>query len=193
MRSSRAPSWSPATVSFRYWPAHSARPGSTASLEGEQRASSTPPVDVITTTMTTCGWRSSTSTWRTIVVSSGGAETSASRCVRSASASVVARSARSTWLSTTGEVQLELAGARARADRARGRRRAGSRPRSAPARRTCAGASGGPAPRAPRARSAPSRTRRRARPARRASSTRPGAGGDVLLDDAGEDQLLPLG
>ena len=39
------------------------------------------PVDVITTTTTTCGWRRSASTCRTVVVSSGGAETSASKLV----------------------------------------------------------------------------------------------------------------
>ena len=37
----------------------------------------TPPVEVITTTITTCGWSISTSTCRIVVVSSGGAETSA--------------------------------------------------------------------------------------------------------------------
>ena len=56
----------------------------------------TPPVEVITTTIATCGCISSTSTWRIVAVSIGGAVTSASRFVTCESCSVVARMASST-------------------------------------------------------------------------------------------------
>ena len=56
----------------------------------------TPPVDVITTTIATCGWSSSTSTRRIVAVSIGGAVTSASRFVTCESCSLVARIASST-------------------------------------------------------------------------------------------------
>ena len=56
----------------------------------------TPPVEVMTTTMTTCGCSTSTSTWRTVEVASGGADTIASRLVTWDSVSVVARIASST-------------------------------------------------------------------------------------------------
>ena len=58
----------------------------------------TPPVEVIVTTITTDGWSSSTSTWRTVAVSSPGAETSASSRVTWLSISVVDWSAASTSL-----------------------------------------------------------------------------------------------
>ncbi len=56
----------------------------------------TPPVEVMTTTMSTCGWSARTSTWRIVAVSTGGAETIASRFVTCESVSVVARIASST-------------------------------------------------------------------------------------------------
>ena len=56
----------------------------------------TPPVEVITTTIATCGWSSSTSTRWIVAVSIGGAVTSASRSVTCESCSVVARIASST-------------------------------------------------------------------------------------------------
>ena len=56
----------------------------------------TPPVEVITTTMATCGCSSSTSTRRMVAVSIGGAVTSASRFVTCESCSVVVRIASST-------------------------------------------------------------------------------------------------
>ncbi len=56
----------------------------------------TPPVEVITTTASTCGCSSSTSTWRIVAVSIGGAETIASRFVTCDSVSVVTRIASST-------------------------------------------------------------------------------------------------
>ena len=58
----------------------------------------TPPLEVITTTIATWGWSSSTSTWRTVAVWSGGAETSAINRVTWESISVVAWSADSTSL-----------------------------------------------------------------------------------------------
>ena len=56
----------------------------------------TPPVDEITTTITTCGCIRSTSTCRIVAVSIGGAVTSARRLVTWDSCSVVARMASST-------------------------------------------------------------------------------------------------
>ena len=56
----------------------------------------TPPVDVMITTIATCGWSSSTSTRWIVAVSIGGAETIASRLVTWDSCSVVARMASST-------------------------------------------------------------------------------------------------
>ena len=55
----------------------------------------TPPVEVITTTISTCGWSSRTSTWRIVEVSIGGAVTIASRFVTCDSVSVVTRIASS--------------------------------------------------------------------------------------------------
>ena len=55
----------------------------------------TPPVDVITTTISTCGCSSSTSMWRIVEVSIGGAVTIASRLVTCDSVSVVTRIASS--------------------------------------------------------------------------------------------------
>ena len=56
----------------------------------------TPPVEVMTTTIATCGWSRSTSTRWIVAVSIGGAETIASRFVTCESCSVVARIASST-------------------------------------------------------------------------------------------------
>ena len=55
----------------------------------------TPPVEVMTTVITTCGCSWSTSTWRIVAVSTGGAETMASRFVTCDSVSVVTRIASS--------------------------------------------------------------------------------------------------
>ena len=66
----------------------------------------TPPVEVITTTISTWGWRASTSTWRIVEVSIGGAVTIASRLVTCDSVSVVTRiassSSRRTRVSDSG-------------------------------------------------------------------------------------------
>ena len=56
----------------------------------------TPPVEVMTTVITTCGCSWRTSTWRIVAVSTGGAETMASRFVTCDSVSVVTRIASST-------------------------------------------------------------------------------------------------
>jgi hypothetical protein len=56
----------------------------------------TPPVEVMTTTISTWGCKSRTSTWRMVAVSIGGAETIARRLVTCESVSVVARIASST-------------------------------------------------------------------------------------------------
>ncbi len=69
----------------------------------------TPPLDVIVTTITTEGWSSSTSTWRTDAVSSLGAETSASSRVTWLSISVVDWSASSTSL----RIEVRSSGKRA--------------------------------------------------------------------------------
>ena len=73
-------------------PPRRSRPGSTGSSSRKTRFV-TPPVDVITTTMTLVGWSVSTSMCRIDAVSSDGAETSARRRVASESISVVVRSA----------------------------------------------------------------------------------------------------
>jgi hypothetical protein len=91
----RAPRPMPFRRSLRYSAAHCARPASTAASNVKTRLL-TPPVEVMTTTIATCGWSSSTSTWRIVEVSSGGAETIASRFVTCDSVSVVARIASST-------------------------------------------------------------------------------------------------
>ena len=74
--------------SLRYSPAQAQRPPSTGSSKVKMRLV-TPPVDVITTTMSTRGCSSSTSTWRTVAVSTGGALTMASRLVTCESVSEV--------------------------------------------------------------------------------------------------------
>ena len=71
----------------------------------------TPPVDEITTTIATWGCISSTSTWRIVAVSIGGAVTSASRFVTCESCSVVARMASSTSRRMNGQLH-RLAGHR---------------------------------------------------------------------------------
>ena len=93
--SMRAPSPRPTSRSLRYSPAHATSPGST----GRSNVASifeTPPVEVMITTITTCGCSASTSTWRIVAVFSEGAETTASRLVICESVSVVARIASST-------------------------------------------------------------------------------------------------
>ena len=86
------PSRWPTSCSSRYSPAQATSPGSTGSSSRKTRFV-TPPVDVMTTTITLDGCRVSTSTCRIDAVSSEGAETSASSRVASESMSVVARSA----------------------------------------------------------------------------------------------------
>ena len=61
------PSSRPVRRSLRYSTAQSASPGSTGSERAKTRFE-TPPVEVMTTTIRTCGWRTSTSTWRTVAV-----------------------------------------------------------------------------------------------------------------------------
>jgi hypothetical protein len=70
----------------------------------------TPPLEVITTTIATCGWRSSTSTCRTVAVWNGGAETSAINRVTWESISVVAWSADSTSLRASVRSSGKVAG-----------------------------------------------------------------------------------
>jgi hypothetical protein len=55
----------------------------------------TPPVEVMITTIRTCGWSTSTSTRRIVDVSIGGEDTSASRSVTCESVSLVVRIASS--------------------------------------------------------------------------------------------------
>ena len=90
--------------------AHSISFGSTADSNGKIFLV-TPPVEVITTTITTCGCSSSTSTWRISVVSSGGAVTTASKRVTCDSISVVVRRAASTSLRTADRSIGSRAGA----------------------------------------------------------------------------------
>jgi hypothetical protein len=73
----------------------------------------TPPVEVMTTTMSTWGWSTSTSTWRIVAVSMGGAVTRASRLVTWESVSVVTRMAASTSprTSDSSSVRSRCAGA----------------------------------------------------------------------------------
>ena len=76
----RAPRPMPTSRSLRYSLAQSVNPEST----GRSNVKSfleTPPVDVITTTISTCGCSSRTSMWRIVVVAIGGAVTIASRFV----------------------------------------------------------------------------------------------------------------
>ena len=130
----------PTTVSFRYSPAHFASPGRPARRSANTRFV-TPPVDVITTTITSCGWSSSTSTCTTVVAWSGGADTSASSRVTCESISVVACSADST---SAARVGAGRAGSSAAAARWRSSRLvgvdSGSRARSARGPPTCADA-----------------------------------------------------
>ena len=70
----------------------------------------TPPVEEITTTITTWGCISRTSTWRIVAVSIGGAVTSASRFVTWESCSVVARIASSTSRRMNGQLHRPCAG-----------------------------------------------------------------------------------
>ena len=85
----------PTSRSFRYSPAHVTSPGST----GPSNVVSifdTPPVEVMITTITTCGCRASTSMCLIVAVFSDGAETTASRLVIFDRDSLVARIASST-------------------------------------------------------------------------------------------------
>ena len=85
----------PTSCSLRYAAAQSASPESTGASNVNMRLE-TPPVEVMITTISTCGCSASTSTWRIVVVSIGGAETIASRFVTCESVSVVTRIASST-------------------------------------------------------------------------------------------------
>ena len=91
----RAPRPRPTSSSLRYSDAHATRPLSTGASNVSTRLE-TPPVDVMITTMTICGCSGRTSMWRIVAVSSGGAETIASRFVTCDSVSVVTRIASST-------------------------------------------------------------------------------------------------
>jgi hypothetical protein len=77
----------------------------------------TPPVEVMTTTIRTCGCRASTSTWRIVAVSMGGAETIASRFVTCDSVSVVMRIASSTSRRTSERANGRVATSRLRSRR----------------------------------------------------------------------------
>ena len=96
-RSAREPSRTPDSCSFRYTPAHSTSPGSTGA-SNENNRFVTDPAEVMSTAINTWGWSSSTSTRRTVAVSIGGAETSASSRVTCESMSVVDWSAASSSL-----------------------------------------------------------------------------------------------
>ena len=74
----------------------------------------TPPVDVMITTISTCGWSSSTSMWRIVVVWIGGAETIDIRSVTCASVSEVSRSASSTSRRASVSVMSARAGSGSR-------------------------------------------------------------------------------
>ena len=138
-----------------------ASPVSTGSASAKTRFE-TLPVDVMTTTISTCGCSTRTSTWRTVAVWRGGADTRASRRVAweeprsSPAARPRARCGRPRVRAETGWVA-------ARAARAANRRRSDIRPRSALARQTCADASGDRAARARPTRREPSRRDRHAR------------------------------
>ena len=143
----------PTSCSLRYAAAQSASPGSTGRSKVKTRFE-TPPVEVMITTIRTCGCSSRTSTWRIVVVAIGGAETMASRLVTCESVSVVTRIASSTSRRRERELhprrRRRHAAARARA--AGGRRSSGSPRPSARGRPRCADAPAGPAPPGPRAR-----------------------------------------
>ena len=76
----RAPSPRPTSRSFRYSPAHATAPGRPA-RSNVASIFETPPVEVMITTITTCGCSASTSMCRIVAVFSDGAETTASRLV----------------------------------------------------------------------------------------------------------------
>ena len=151
----------------------------------------TPPVDVITTTITSSGWSRSTSTCRTVVASSGGADTSASSRVARASFSVVACSARSISVRWCESSSVEASRLRLRVARARRPRRSGSRARSGTRPAEVCGCVSSPCASSSasslRTVDAETPTSTSARPG---SSIPPDAGGHVLLDDAAQDLLL---
>ena len=102
----------PVDGSFRYSLAQLARPGSTGVVEGRTSRFVTPPVGRDHDDHDQLGCSSSTSTWRTVADSSGGAETSASRRVTWTSISVVDCSAASTSLRIAVQVERERPGPR---------------------------------------------------------------------------------
>ena len=114
--SMREPTLIPTSCSLRYDAAQSASPESTGRSNVNTRFD-TPPVDVMTTTISTCGWRGSTSTWRTVVVAIGGADTTASRLVTCESVSVVTRMASSTSRRTSESCSSVLVSRRAGSSR----------------------------------------------------------------------------
>ena len=187
----REPMRAPATRSSGSRRPRSRAPGRPA-REGE-RTSVTPPVEVITTTITTSGWSSSTSTWRTVAASSAGAETSASSRVTCDSISVVAWSASSTSARAAGSSSGKSAGPRLGPLEQLVDVEAIAATRSGRGPPRCAGASAGRAARAPRARSGRSTARRRGRPLDERLRADRLPGRDVLLDDGPEDVALPLG
>ena len=108
----RAPSPTPVRQPFSSSAAHCTSPPSTGASKPNTRLV-TPPVEVITTTMTTCGCSSSTSMWRIVAVLIGGAETIARRLVTCESVSVVTRIASSTsrrisWSSRPGRASTAV-------------------------------------------------------------------------------------
>ena len=98
-RSVAEPRRRPTACSSRYVRAQSTSPGSTGCSSSSTRFV-TPPVEVITTTITARGWSCSTSTCRTDAAPSAGAETRARSRVACESASVVDRRVCSSSLRT---------------------------------------------------------------------------------------------
>ena len=109
----RAPTARPDTCSLRNAPAHSQRPGSTGPSKAKTRLV-TAPVEVMTTTITSWGCSSSTSTWRTVEDSGGGAVTMPSRFVTWATTSARRPRAASTSrrISVWSRARPTIAGAR---------------------------------------------------------------------------------
>ena len=147
----------------------------------------TPPVEVITTTITTWAGAAAPRRGATVVAWSGGADTSASSRVTCESISVVAWSADSTSVRASVQVERERRRLRLQpVEQLVGVVAVAALGRHA-ARRRCAGASAGRAARARRARGARSRARRGACALDEGLRADRLAGGDELLDDAAED------
>jgi hypothetical protein len=169
--------------------AQAVRPGSTGRSKVKIRFD-TPPVEVMITTISTCGWSVRTSTWRIVAVSIGGAVTTASRFVTWLSASLVARIASSTSRRTSESSSGLRAGGRSTSSC---RRRSGSPGRSARGPAEVCGCARKPCSsrRASSLRIVDGRQSSSGSPT--ASSTRRDAGVEVDSDDLAEDQLLARG